>query len=67
MDPLTPRETEVARLVVRGMSRKGIARELGISVHTVDEHIQTAAAKLPGAGPPKLKLVLFVLDLRRTA
>jgi DNA-binding NarL/FixJ family response regulator len=36
---LTERELEVARLVVRGMSNKAIARQLGISPRTVEGHI----------------------------
>lgn len=60
---LTPREVEVARLVAAGRSYKGIARELGISVRTVEAHVLSAAAKLPGEVSPKMRLVLFVVDL----
>lgn len=35
---LTPREREVLRLVAEGLSSKGIAKELGLSVKTVETH-----------------------------
>jgi DNA-binding NarL/FixJ family response regulator len=35
---LTPRQTEVLRLVVEGLSSKEIARRLNVSVKTVDSH-----------------------------
>lgn len=67
MEPLTPREWEIAIMVTRGMSRKGIADALGLNVGTVDAHIQNAAGKLPGDGSPKIRLVIFVLSIRQTA
>lgn len=42
---LTPRELEVLRLVVDGMSSKRIAARLGISVKTVDVHRARAREK----------------------
>ncbi len=36
--PLTPRELQVLRLLVQGLSNKAIARELGISPRTVQHH-----------------------------
>ncbi len=38
--PLTPRQREVLRLIVDGLSAPSIAARLGISVHTVRNHIQ---------------------------
>ena len=35
---LSKRELEIIRLLVKGMKSKGIAEELGISVHTVSNH-----------------------------
>jgi HD-GYP domain-containing protein (c-di-GMP phosphodiesterase class II) len=43
---LTPRETEVIALVARGLQTKQIARKLGISAKTADNHIQNAYAKM---------------------
>jgi HD-GYP domain-containing protein (c-di-GMP phosphodiesterase class II) len=43
---LTDRETEVLRLVARGLQTKQVARRLGISVKTADHHIQHAYRKL---------------------
>ncbi len=40
MPPLTTRQREVLRLVVDGLSAPSIAGRLGISVHTVRNHIQ---------------------------
>lgn len=37
-DPLTPRQLEVLTLIARGRSSKEIARELGLSLKTVDTH-----------------------------
>lgn len=42
---LTPRETEVFGLLVRGYSSKAIARELNISPRTVEDHRSQIAAK----------------------
>jgi HD-GYP domain-containing protein (c-di-GMP phosphodiesterase class II) len=43
---LTEREIEVLRLIARGHSTKEIARSLGISPKTVDNHIQHFYAKI---------------------
>jgi two-component system nitrate/nitrite response regulator NarL len=43
---LTPREAEILTLVGQGMSNKEIARELGISVHTVKFHLEALFNKL---------------------
>jgi HD-GYP domain-containing protein (c-di-GMP phosphodiesterase class II) len=43
---LTPRETDVIVLVARGLQTKQIARALGISVKTADNHTQNAYAKI---------------------
>lgn len=42
IDQLTPRQLECLRLVNRGLSSKEIAKELGISYHTVDDHLKHA-------------------------
>lgn len=43
---LTPRETEVLRLIGKGFSRLEVANELTISVNTAAEHIQNIYQKL---------------------
>jgi DNA-binding CsgD family transcriptional regulator len=63
-EPLTPREVEVARLVARGLSAKAIGRQMGVSAETVRAHIRNAAARIPGSGPAKHKLLLFVLTTK---
>jgi len=43
---LTPREREILRYLVDGLTLKGIARELSVSPHTVDSHIRHIYEKL---------------------
>jgi predicted ATPase/DNA-binding NarL/FixJ family response regulator len=44
--PLTPRETEVARLVGRGLTNKDVAAELVISQRTAEGHVEHILTKL---------------------
>jgi pimeloyl-ACP methyl ester carboxylesterase/DNA-binding CsgD family transcriptional regulator len=44
--PLTPRETEVLRLVASGLSNRDIARSLVLSEHTVHRHVANILRKL---------------------
>jgi DNA-binding NarL/FixJ family response regulator len=44
--PLTPRETQVLRLVAMGLSNREIADALEISVETVKEHVQNLLRKI---------------------
>jgi DNA-binding NarL/FixJ family response regulator len=44
--PLTAREREILRLLTEARSQKQIARELGLSRHTVDSHLRNIYAKL---------------------
>ena len=44
--PLTPRETQVLRLVAMGLSNREIADALEISIETVKEHVQNLLRKV---------------------
>jgi DNA-binding NarL/FixJ family response regulator len=46
LDQLTTREREVLRLIARGYTYKEIARELFISVKTVESHVSSVLRKL---------------------
>jgi DNA-binding NarL/FixJ family response regulator len=46
VDQLTPRERDVLRLIARGYTYKEIARELFISVKTVETHVSSVLRKL---------------------
>ena len=46
IDQLTPREREVLRLIARGYAYKEAARELHISVKTVETHVSSVLRKL---------------------
>lgn len=43
--PLTEREREVAKLVVRGLSNDAIARDIGVSLETVKTHVHNIFEK----------------------
>jgi len=43
---LTPRETDVLRLIARGCTYEQVADRLDISLHTVTSHIKNAYRKL---------------------
>jgi DNA-binding CsgD family transcriptional regulator len=46
LPPLTAREREVAALVAAGAGNAEVARRLGVSVRTVETHLQRAYTKL---------------------
>ena len=46
LDELTTREREVLRYIARGYTYKEIARELTISVKTVETHVSSVLRKL---------------------
>jgi DNA-binding NarL/FixJ family response regulator len=46
LEPLTPREIEVLRLMAEGSSSRDIATRLGISYATVRSHIRSMGSKL---------------------
>lgn len=43
---MTPRQTEVARLVAGGMRNKAAAAALGVSVNTIEDHLHRIYEKL---------------------
>ena len=47
---LSPRETEVLRLVARGLSNVDIAHQLLLSVRTVERHVANVYAKIGASG-----------------
>jgi len=55
---LTPREREVARLVIDGLSTQDIATALFISAHTVRDHLKTMFGKMGVSRRPDLAAVL---------
>jgi len=55
---LTPREREVVELIGQGMSNKTIARNLGVSPHTVKSHVRNVMDKL--ALHTRLQIAVFL-------
>ena len=47
--PLTPRQAEVLGFLVRGLTNSDIARQLGISVERVKDHLNAIFAKIGAA------------------
>ena len=64
---LTDREWQVACRVAAGQGRKRIAADLGLSVRTIDTHLQNLADKLPGNGRRAIRVTRFVLIAASTA
>ena len=46
LDQLTPREQEVLRFIARGYAYKQVARQLNISIKTVETHVSAVLRKL---------------------
>lgn len=63
---LTPQETIVANLVTRGMTNKGIARELVVSVNTVEYHLKNIYSKLGVTSRTQLMVRMPSTDLTRS-
>lgn len=59
---LTPRQTQVAVLVARGLGYKEIGKELGMSHHTAKAHVVAIVNRIPNDGrPPLRRLMLWML------
>jgi DNA-binding CsgD family transcriptional regulator len=56
---LTPREREVARLLIRGESNDEIAQALWISRYTVKDHVKAVYTKLGVASRAELSAKVF--------
>jgi DNA-binding CsgD family transcriptional regulator len=56
---LTPRERDVLLLLIRGESNKRIASRLGLSVHTVQDHLNHAGDKVGVRGRKGMLAKLF--------
>ncbi len=59
--PLSPRETELVALLIRGQSNATIAGELGIAKKTVQNHLRNIFAKVdpPAWANPRVYLSLL--------
>jgi ATP/maltotriose-dependent transcriptional regulator MalT len=60
VDPLSPREREIAALASRGLRSREIADSLVVSIRTVDNHLQAIYGKLGIAGRRELASALRV-------
>jgi two-component system response regulator NreC len=60
VEPLTPRETEVLRLLAQGHTNRQTAEVLGISVRTVETHRANILGKLGLRG--RVDLVRYAMD-----
>lgn len=55
---LTEREREIAQLAAEHHSNTAIARQLGVSVKTVEAHLYNISLKLPGSEPLRRRIYL---------
>lgn len=62
IEPLTVRECDIVQLVVDGLSNKQIARQLGISLQTVKNHVHNVMSKLDMSS--RTELVIWAMDGR---
>lgn len=63
--PVTPREWQVAELVIEGHHNESISNQLGISVQTVKRHMYNITHKL--AVNDRLELAVKILKERHAA
>ncbi len=60
---LTRREAEVCQRLVAGLSRKSIAAELRISLHTVNDYVKSVFDKTDASSAGQLRTRLFADSL----
>ena len=61
-NPLSKRETEVAKLVVAGLSNREVGQELHLTEHGVSSHLSRIYEKLGISS--RVELVLYSLEQR---
>ena len=59
LSQLTPREREVIELVVRGATDRELARDLGISTNTINEHIMAIKRKIGAANRVSIATIYY--------
>ena len=64
---LTPRQQEIGALVARGMTTREIARQTGLAIPTVKDHIKRGAAQLPGDTSPRHRLMVWFFSTKTPA
>ncbi len=64
---LTPRQTEVARMMLRGLTDKQIAQDLDISLHTARRHAETVLDRLGVSSRASVLLALLEASQIRVA
>lgn len=62
--PLTPRETQIVRLLSGGMGPTDIGAELGISIKTVDTHLANISQRY-GVNRRVLRVMAIECRVRR--
>ena len=56
---LSPRQTEILQSIVRGLSNPDIAKQLGISVNMVKEHVESLFQKIGAANRTEAVAIAF--------
>ena len=56
---LTPRQMEILQSIVRGLSNPDIAKQLGISVDMVKEHVESLFQKIGAANRTEAVAIAF--------
>ena len=56
---LSPRQTEILQSIVRGLSNPDIAKQLGISVDMVKEHVESLFQKIGAANRTEAVAIAF--------